>query len=211
MKKMKSAQPHRSDVRTNLLDAALQTIRTKGYGGATVDDICRAAGVSKGSFFHYFASKEELALAAAEYFSKRADALFAAAPYRQAEDARERVLQYIDLRSALLRGELPDFTCLLGTMVQETYATHPAIRKACGEHIRHHAADVARDIAAAKEACAPDAPWSPDSLALYTQAVIQGAFILAKAHQDSDVAVDCLTHLRRYIQTQLPQPTVVRP
>jgi TetR/AcrR family transcriptional repressor of nem operon len=203
MTKTKAARPQRSEVRSKLLDAALRTIRAKGYGASTVDDICHAAGVSKGSFFHYFSSKEELALAAAEHFSARADALFAAS-HREADDARERVLRYVDARRALLRGELPDYTCLLGTMVQETYATHPAIRQACDEHIRHHAADVARDIAAAKETHAPQAPWSAESFALFTQAVIQGAFILAKAHQDSNVAADCLAHLRRYIETQLP-------
>jgi TetR/AcrR family transcriptional repressor of nem operon len=211
MANAKNASAHAPDVKTRLLDAALRVIRTKGYGASTVDDICLGAGVSKGSFFHYFSTKEDLALAAAAHFSARADALFAAASYRQAHDARERVLQYLDLRSALLRGEMPDFTCLLGTMVQETYATHPAIRDACDKYIRHHAADVARDIGAAKETCAPDAPWSAQSLALFTQAVIQGAFILAKAHQDPNVASDCLTHLRRYLETQLPEPTTTRP
>lgn len=198
-------------MKAKLLDAALRTIRTRGYGASTVDDICRAAGVSKGSFFHYFPTKEDLALAAAAHFSAKADALFAAASYRKADDARERVLQYVDLRSSLLRGEMPDFTCLLGTMVGETYATHPAIRAACDEYIRHHAAGVANDIADAKQACAPGAPWSAESLALFTQAVIQGAFILAKAHQDPGVAADCLAHLRRYIETQLPAPTTTRP
>ncbi len=200
----------RPDTRTKLLDAALRVIRTKGYGASTVDDICQAAGVSKGSFFHHFVSKEDLALAAAAHFSAGADALFAAAPYRDVADARERLLAYVDLRSSMLRGELPDFTCLLGTMTQETYQSHPAIRQACDEHIRHHASDVARDIADAKQAYAPAAPWSAESLSLFTQAVIQGAFILAKAHQDSAVAVDCLTHLRRYIETQLPARTSTR-
>ena len=206
MEKPKFTRHQAPDVKTKLLDAALRTIRTKGYGASTVDDLCRAAGVSKGSFFHYFTSKEELALAAAAHFSAGADALFAAAPYRSVGDARERVLRYIDRRSAMLRGEMPDFTCLLGTLVQETYATHPAIRKACDEYIRHHAAEVAVDIAEAKEAYAPDAPWTAESLALFTQAVIQGAFILAKAHQDPDVAADCLAHLRRYVEMRLPGP-----
>jgi TetR/AcrR family transcriptional repressor of nem operon len=203
--------PKRTGTKIRLLDAALRTIRTKGYSASTVDEICHAAGVSKGSFFHHFTNKEDLALAAAAHFSAGADALFAGASYRDADDPRERVLKYLDLRSALLRGELPDFTCLLGTMVQETYATHPAIRQACDEHIRHHASDVARDIGDAKEAYAPEAPWSAASLGLFVQAVIQGAFILAKAHQDPNVAADCLAHLRRYIETQLPQPTTTLP
>jgi TetR/AcrR family transcriptional regulator, transcriptional repressor for nem operon len=192
------------DAKTKILDAALRVIRTKGYTAATVDDICGAAGVSKGSFFHHFESKEDLAVAAAAYFGAGADAVFAAAPYQDAADARERLLGYVDFRTSLLRGDLPDFTCLLGTMVQETYATHPAIREACDTHIRSHASDVASDIAQAKRTHAPDAPWTAESLGLFTQAVIQGAFILAKASKNPDVAVDCLDHLRRYIESQLP-------
>jgi TetR/AcrR family transcriptional repressor of nem operon len=190
--------------KTKLLGAALTVIRTKGYSAATVDEICRTAGLSKGSFFHYFADKETLAIAAAEHFSARAAAMFAAAPYRREPDPRERVLRYVDLRGAMLRGEFADFTCLLGTMVQETYATHPAIREACDEHIRLHADFVAQDLAAAKAAYAPDAPWTAEGMALYTQAVIQGAFILAKAHDDPAVAADCIAHLRRHLESQLP-------
>ncbi|MDP9106022.1 MAG: TetR/AcrR family transcriptional regulator [Candidatus Eremiobacteraeota bacterium] len=188
-----------------MLDAALAVIRTKGYSAATVDDICRAAGVSKGSFFHYFRDKEALAIAAAEHFSAGAAALFAAAAYHDDPDPRERVLRYADLRAAMLRGDFADFTCLLGTMVQETYATHPAIRAACDQHIRLHADVVAQDLVAAKRAYAPDAPWTAESMALFTQAVIQGAFILAKAHDDPGVAVECIAHLRRYLESQLPQ------
>ena len=196
--------PAKTSGKAKLLEAALTVIRTKGYGAATVDEICRAAGVSKGSFFHYFADKEALALAAAQYFSDRAAASFGAAPYRDEPDPRERVLRYLDLRAALLRGDFADFTCLLGTMVQETYATHPAIRAACDTHIRTHADDVAQDLDAAKRAYAPDAPWTAQSMALFTQAVIQGAFILAKAHDDPAAGADCIAHLRRYLETQLP-------
>jgi TetR/AcrR family transcriptional regulator, transcriptional repressor for nem operon len=193
--------------KSKLLDAALTVIRTKGYNASTVDDICRAAGVSKGSFFHYFADKEALAVAAAEHFSARAATMFDAAPYRDEADARERLLRYIDLRAALIRGDFADFTCLLGTMVQETYATHPAIRSACDQHIRLHADDVADDVDAAKRAYAPDAPWSAQSMALFTQAVLQGAFILAKAHDDPAVATDCIAHLRRYLESELTGTT----
>ncbi|HEY8313725.1 MAG TPA: TetR/AcrR family transcriptional regulator [Candidatus Baltobacteraceae bacterium] len=192
--------------KTKVLDAALAVIRTKGYAAATVDEICRVAGVSKGSFFHYFVDKEALAIAAAEYFSMGAAAMFDAAPYRKEPDARARVLRYVDLRAALLRGDFADFTCLLGTMVQETYATHPAIREACDQHIRLHADDVAQDLEAAKRTYAPDAPWTAGSMALFTQAVIQGAFILAKAHDDPAVAAECIAHLRRYLETQFPDP-----
>jgi TetR/AcrR family transcriptional repressor of nem operon len=81
-------------------------------------------------------------------------------------------------------------------MAQEAYDTHPAIREAGDRHISAHAAAVAQDIRDAKRQYVPEAPWSAESLALFTQAVIQGAFILAKAKHGPGVAAVCLSHLR---------------
>lgn len=196
----------RPSARSRILDAALEAIRTKGYEATTIDDLCAAAGLTKGGFFHHFRDKQDLGLAAAAHFAAMADGLFAAAPYRQLADPLQRILGYVDFRIAILKGSLPQFTCLLGTMVQETFATHPAIREACDRYISAHAAEVARDIARAKEFYAPDAPWDAESLGLYTQAVIQGAFVLAKARNGPDVAVECLQHLRRYLELLFEVP-----
>jgi TetR/AcrR family transcriptional repressor of nem operon len=189
-----------------MLDAAVQAIRAKGYSAMTIDDVCLAAGLTKGSFFHHFKSKEALALAAAGHFAAMADSMFAQAPYRALHDPLERLLGYVDFRMAILQGRLPEFTCLLGTMVQETFESHPAIREACDAHISAHAAEVAKDIAEAKSRYAPDATWSAEGLGLYTQAVIQGAFILAKAKNGPEIAGECLEHLRRYLQMLFNQP-----
>jgi TetR/AcrR family transcriptional repressor of nem operon len=185
--------------KTRLLDAALQVIRTKGYSATTVDDVCAAAGVTKGSFFHHFSSKEDLAIGATQHWTQVTGQLFASAPYQQVADPRERLLAYVDFRAAILQGELPDFTCLLGTMVQETFQTHPAIRDACNVGIDSHAQTLVSTIDAAKALYAPDADWSAESLALYTQAALQGAFILAKAQGSAAAAADCVAHLRRYV------------
>jgi TetR/AcrR family transcriptional regulator, transcriptional repressor for nem operon len=200
---MSNAQPqHESKAR--ILDAALRVIRTKGYSATTIDDVCATAGLTKGSFFHHFKSKDELALAATAQFAAMADGLFAAAPYRTLPDPRERVIGYVKFRKSILTGDLPEFTCLLGTLVQEAYETHPAIREACDKYISAHAALVEADIAAAKRIYAPKAKWSPASLALFTQAALQGAFILAKAKHGPQIAAECIDHLQRYIETQLP-------
>ncbi len=49
-----------------LLDAAVQAFARRGYGEVNVDEICRAAGVAKGSFYRHYRSKEEVFLAAAD-------------------------------------------------------------------------------------------------------------------------------------------------
>lgn len=200
---MSNVQPHHES-KARILDAALRVIRTKGYSATTIDDVCATAGLTKGSFFHHFKSKDELALAATAHFAAMADGLFAAAPYRTLSDPRERVIGYVKFRKSILTGDLPEFTCLLGTLVQEAYETRPAIREACDKYISAHAALVEQDIAAAKRIYAPKAKWSPASLALFTQAALQGAFILAKAKHGPQIAAECIDHLQRYIETQLP-------
>ena len=96
-----------------------------------------------------------------------------------------------------MRGNAPDYSCLLGTLVQETFDTHPQIRDACQSGITGHAERVAIKIAAAKALYAPDAPWQALTLALFTQATLQGAFILAKAQGSAGIVAQCLDHLRQ--------------
>ena len=187
-----------------LLDAALHVIRAQGYAGTTVDDICREAGVTKGSFFHHFKGKDDLAVAATEHWTAVTGDMFASAPFRSIADPRKRVLAYIDFRASLITGDLADFTCLLGTMVQETFSTHPTLREACNLGIATHARTVEMDLSEAKRRYAPNASWSPYSVALFTQAAMQGAFILAKAQNTPNVESEAIGHLRHYVASLLP-------
>jgi TetR/AcrR family transcriptional repressor of nem operon len=186
--------------RQKLLDAALSVVRTKGYAATTIDELCAKAEVAKGSFFHHFKNKEALAIAAADYWSEMTGAFFEAAPYHQHADPLDRILGYIDFRKAILTGKISEFTCLVGTLVQEAYETCPAIRKACDASISGHAAKVEADIAEAIKRHGIRADWTARSLAFHTQAVLQGAFILAKAKGGAEIAAASVDHLRRYIE-----------
>jgi TetR/AcrR family transcriptional regulator, transcriptional repressor for nem operon len=188
------------DAKLKLLDAALSVIRTKGYSATTVDELCATAGVTKGAFFHHFKSKDELGVAAAEHWSGTTGALFAKAPYHDHSDPLDRVLGYVAFRKALLQGGVPEFSCLVGTMVQETYETTPAIRDACDRSISGHAATLEADIESAMRDRGMCPDWTAKSLALHTQAVLQGAFILAKAKGGAEIAADSIDHLIRYLE-----------
>jgi TetR/AcrR family transcriptional regulator, transcriptional repressor for nem operon len=190
----------RHESKTKFLQAAIRVIRIKGYTATRVEDVCEAAGLTKGSFFHHFDSKDELALAAADYWIEGTEAQFGSASYHQLADPLQRLLAYVDLRKALLTGALPDFTCLAGTMVQEVYHTSPEIREACNRSISGHAATLLADIEETMRQRRMRPEWTAESLALYTQATLQGAFILAKARGGAAVAAQCIDHLRRYIE-----------
>lgn len=191
--------------KAELLNAALQVIRAKGYAGTTIEDICLEAGVTKGSFFHHFKSKDELALSATAHWEAMTESFFASAPYHNHPDPLERLLGYVDFRGAILTGELPDYTCLLGTLVQETYATHPDIRAACDRGMSRHIAELIPDIEAAKKRYTPNARWSSESVGYFIQATLQGSFIFAKAKQSPEVARENLAHLRRYLKSLFTQ------
>lgn len=203
----------RGQARARLLTAAVQLIRRDGLTATSVDDLCAAAGVTKGAFFHHFASKEALAVAAAEHWSQISGAIFETAAYHHHRSAAERVLAYLDLRADLVAGE-PDpalFSCLAGTMAQEMYATSPAVRDACAASILGHAATLEPDLAEAL-ADAGRTDVDPASLARHTQAVIQGAFVLAKAADDPALVGESLRHLRDYLRIVFgPPPRRIEP
>lgn len=203
--------PERGDARTRLLEAARDLIRAQGFTATTVSDLCAAAGVTSGAFFHNFQSKEALGVAAADYWSETTAELFRAAPYHDHADPLARLLAYIDFRKALIAGDIAEFTCLAGTMAQEVYETCPGIRDACGASILGHAATLEPDIEAAVRARKLEVSWSPASLARHVQAVLQGAFVLAKASGEPDFARESIEHLRRYVLSLFQAPRVEQP
>jgi len=191
--------PARGDARTRLLDAALSLVRRQGWSATSVDQLCRAAGVTKGAFFHHFASKDDLGVAAAQRWSEVTGPLFSSADYHRHADPLERIFGYLDFRAALAQGPLEEFTCFAGTTVQETFATSDAIRAACGASITSHADELARDFRAAIAQYPPRDAVTPESLAIYTQTVLQGGFVLAKAQGGPGPLHDAIAHLKRYL------------
>lgn len=188
--------------RDRLLEAAVRQIRLQGFAATSVDRLCAEAEVTKGAFFHHFASKEALGVAAAQYWSASTGRFFEEAPYHQLARAIDRVLGYIDFRIALISGRTEEFSCVAGTMLQETFSSSEAIRRACEDSILGNARALEADLADAMAEAGVTAT-SPESLARHVQTVIQGSFILAKARGDSaaeDMAREALGHLRRYFE-----------
>lgn len=195
-------RPAPQSARDKLLEAGVRLVREQGFAATSVDDLCRAAGVTKGAFFHHFASKEALGVALAAYWSSNTGGFFAEAPYHHHARPIDRVLGYIDLRLALIAGPPESFSCVAGTMLQESFRTSDAIRAACEASIMGNAAALEDDIAAAM-AEAGITGTTAASLSRHVQTVIQGAFILAKSQAPdaaADLARESIGHLRRYFE-----------
>lgn len=123
-------KPRASDAATRdlILQAGLQVLTEKGFSATGLDELLNRAGVPKGSFYHYFASKEQLGLALIErygaYFARKLDRHFdntALAPLARLQafidDASEGMAQH-----AFRRG------CLIGNLGQEMGALPDSFR-----------------------------------------------------------------------------------
>ncbi len=187
------------DTKRALLDAAMKLMLSQGFTATSVEDICSGAGVTKGSFFHYFESKDALGLALAEYFSQRQGEMFRNAPYRQLADPLERVFGRLDFVSAMARNPQMPRSCVMGNLVQELSSTHPEIRDFCAGAFQRVAADFARDLAEARKQYPPVIKFDPESVGRLFLTVVQGSMILSKAAQSATPFQENVEHLREYI------------
>jgi TetR/AcrR family transcriptional regulator, transcriptional repressor for nem operon len=189
----------RGEARARILTAATDLIRRQGFAGTSVDELCAAAGVTKGAFFHHFASKEALGVAVVEHWTETTGAMFAAHPYNTLPDPLDRLFAYIDLRRSLLAMPIPDFSCVAGTSVQETFHTYPAIRAAAGESLQSGMGHVLAHLEAAL-AMHPVAGVTAAGLARQFQVAVQGGIVVAKAFDDPQAAVEAFDHLELFLR-----------
>ena len=184
-----------------LLEAALQLMLVKGFPATTLDEICEQAGVTKGSFFHYFADKEEIGAAVLDHFVTGRIQAVQGAPFHRLSDPLKRVYGYIDFMIKMSRETSAMPSCLLGNFAQDISDTHPQLRARCGRHFDQWAQMMKRDMDAAKARYAPKAVFDTQSLAEHFIAVLEGALILVKAKQDRKIFEKQLRHYKSYLQS----------
>lgn len=112
----------------NILKAARDLFLSKGYPTTTVDEIVDKAGVSKGSFYHAFPSKEDMGIVLLDWYQRGGEQQFLNGPFAKMEDPKKRMFAYLDHIENVSK-ELWSHGCLLGTLGLELAETSPKIRK----------------------------------------------------------------------------------
>ena len=196
---MRTAQTD-SPTKEKLLDAAERIMLSKGYAATTIDDICASAGLTKGSFFHYFESKEALGKAVLERYCLSRLRKTQEAGFHKKSDPLQRVMGYIDF--AIDASQDPAHKgCLLGNFAQELSETHPEIRAICKERFGTWAEGFKKDLNEAKRRRVPKASFDAESLGEYFIAVLEGSLILAKVQRRSGVVEKNLLHFKEYLKS----------
>jgi TetR/AcrR family transcriptional repressor of nem operon len=124
----------RNDKRDLILSKGARVMTRRGYHGTGVQEIVQAAGIPKGSFYHYFASKEDFALQALDYIYGPRLERYQAALSNVAIAPRQRVLgYYADLVAHFARKEKPEYHCFIGSLSFEMAELCPPIAKRLSE------------------------------------------------------------------------------
>ncbi|MBI3291974.1 MAG: TetR/AcrR family transcriptional regulator [Elusimicrobia bacterium] len=202
---MVRATPTHSPAKARLLDAAERLMLAKGFEATSVEEICKKASLTKGSFFHYFETKEELGKAVLEHFCEAKMREFQASPFLKKTDPLERVYGQIDFAIAMSKKKKDDpiarNSCLVGTFTQELSTTHPEIRSLCAQKFAQWTGGFKQQLDAAKAKYAPHVRLDTRSLAEHFLAVLEGSILLAKAKQNPSVIEQNLQHFKQYLRS----------
>jgi TetR/AcrR family transcriptional repressor of nem operon len=185
---MRYPAERKRETRAKIVAAAARRFRARGYRGAGVDEVMKAAGLTAGGFYAHFSSKEEL---------------FAEAVATSLGQLRGTLLAGLD--------ELPDaerMRRVVGRYLSRTHRDHP--EQGCP--LPALAAEVAREGTAGKRALeahvrtlvgelSPRTPPLPgltsEDRVLATVGLLVGGLLLARAVKDPDLSDRILTACRR--------------
>ena len=194
------AAHERVTAKEKLLVAGTDLFRRNGIDATGVDELCAAAGVTKGAFFHHFSSKEAFAEACLQGWDAMVAEMEQAAAFQKLGHPLERAIAYLDFYIDLMSDARPLKSCLAGTAVQEASESYPKIRRAANACFVNGAAR----CAALLEAAVPSGrAVDAGALAALWMATIQGSLILYKASGDAGVIRTNLTHVKQYIVSQI--------
>jgi TetR/AcrR family transcriptional repressor of nem operon len=198
----------KSDAAERLVTAMAALVHQRGYLAVGVDDVCKAAGVKKGSFYYFFKSKRELMLAALERHGQMGKEHLVAAAFTDVDPPLKRIERLLETASRLetankTRGGRV-LGCPFGNLAAEVGGSDPILTTRVDQLLRKFSEAVRDALREAKRA--GDVPRNLD-VAKATDAILayfEGVMLLAKTRNDpslirrlAPLAVQLATHPRR--------------
>jgi TetR/AcrR family transcriptional repressor of nem operon len=205
--------PRTSDAKQHLIEAARELWHSRSYAEVGVNEICEHAGVRKGSFYHFFPSKRDLALAVIDDFWRRDRQEFLALSTDSELKPLERIVRFVELQCSELEtladsyGTVPG--CPFGNLAVEMSTQDEVLR----ERLDGLFAEVVGFLEEAVEqaiAAGDVRPSDSRRTALAMLAYIQGTFVVAKTSNDAGLVRELAPGLLRIAGQDAELATPVR-
>ena len=184
------------NVKDSLLKSSYNLFLSKGYNATTVDEICKSTGVSKGSFFHYFKSKEKLGLEVLKWYYAFATKLVMSGSFINESDPVERVFSFIDHTESISK-QLWGNGCLLGSFVTDLSSSNKKVAVKVSNIFSGMTEALSKIFYVVAE---KNKNVNSTELAEQYLLIIEGAIILAKAKNDWKKVVRAIHNFRIYIE-----------
>jgi TetR/AcrR family transcriptional repressor of nem operon len=170
-------------LREDILGAGLKVMFRSGYQGATVRDICAAAGAPHGSFTNHFRSKEAFAQEVLDRYFANLQGHVREALDDKSLSPRQRLKRYLDDISGVLAGARWNRGCLIGDFSLETTSESKLLRKRLEAIFQEWRAPFASCIAEAQSIGEIDSTFDPMDLAEFLLASWEGAILRMKVER----------------------------
>ena len=170
-------------LREDILNAGLKVMFRAGYEGASVRDICAAAGAPHGSFTNHFRSKEAFAQEVLDRYFANLQEHVKDALDDNSRTPRQRLRRYLDIISGLLEDDKWSRGCLIGDFSLETATQSELLRHRLEAIFQEWRAPFAACIAEAQAVGEIDATFDPMELAEFLLASWEGAILRMKVER----------------------------
>ena len=177
--------PRVSTARSRLVASARRRIHASSYAAASVEDLCADAGVQKGSFYYFFPSKRDLALAAIDDQWANTQATILEPAFASDVEPLARIARFFHAVADHQRGRVVR-GCPFGNLAAELGTQDRAIRdriRRVFDGYQAYFEQALREAAAGGSLPEVDVPSAARALLAY----FQGALLLAKTHNDARV------------------------
>lgn len=178
----KKKERNPAETRAKLIAATVQLILKQGFSATSVEQVCAEAGVTKGSFFHHFESKEAIGKAAVAWWGDFGTHLYAEAWKDAGLDPLDQLHRMFDIMSGFTQREAV-CTCVVGMLSQELAQSHPAMRAECERQLDIWTANVAKMLAEAKARHKPKSNFDPVEAAWFLNSLWQGSMLVGKTRE----------------------------
>lgn len=192
------------DTKERILDAAQALVVQRGFAATPVDEIIKATDLTKGAFFHHFRSKADLAEALLKRYADDDLAVFHRLSERAeqlADDPLQRVLLFLRLFEEFVEDLPKPFPgCMFASFIYEGQQFSPSIHQFIQTALTEWAEvylEKFKELIAARK---PRMDVSAEQLAETIVCILEGAFLLARAHEDSSIVVRQSRYFRDYLQ-----------
>ncbi|MFZ0710773.1 MAG: TetR/AcrR family transcriptional regulator [Terrimicrobiaceae bacterium] len=188
-----------------ILAGAKELFLARGYTATTVDAICEKAGLTKGSFYYFFESKEDLGLGVLDWSLRQSTQMLASASYARILDPLEKAFAFLE-HLEKCSPEIWRGGCLLGSFSLELADTNSRMQQAVSGMFQAVADDFAKRLQPIAAQCTGKQAPSVSELADTLLGILEGSIILAKAHRDPTRIPKAIRAFRLSLATLIAEP-----